>query len=65
MAIKLIVTDLDGTFLNTNHVTIPKEIICAVPSKVIRLLNASINICGNVAMIPAIIIKLVPFPIPF
>lgn len=25
MAIKLIVTDLDGTFLNTNHVTIPKE----------------------------------------
>ncbi len=25
MAIKLIVTDLDGTFLNTNHITIPKE----------------------------------------
>lgn len=25
MAIKLIVTDLDGTFLNSNHVTIPKE----------------------------------------
>ena len=25
MAIKLIVTDLDGTFLNTNHVTIPQE----------------------------------------
>ena len=25
MAIKLIVTDLDGTFLNTNHVTMPKE----------------------------------------
>lgn len=25
MAIKLIVTDLDGTFLNTNHLTIPKE----------------------------------------
>ena len=25
MAIKFIVTDLDGTFLNTNHVTIPKE----------------------------------------
>lgn len=29
MAIKLIVTDLDGTFLNTNHVTIPKENIDA------------------------------------
>lgn len=25
MAIKLIVTDLDGTFLNSNHVTIPQE----------------------------------------
>ena len=25
MAIKLIVTDLDGTFLNSNHLTIPKE----------------------------------------
>ena len=25
MAIKLIVTDLDGTFLNSNHITIPKE----------------------------------------
>lgn len=25
MSIKLIVTDLDGTFLNSNHVTIPKE----------------------------------------
>ncbi len=25
MSIKLIVTDLDGTFLNTNHVTIPQE----------------------------------------
>ena len=25
MAIKHIVTDLDGTFLNTNHVTIPQE----------------------------------------
>ena len=29
MAIKLIVTDLDGTFLNTNHVTIPQENIDA------------------------------------
>lgn len=29
MAIKLIVTDLDGTFLNSNHVTIPKENIDA------------------------------------
>ena len=27
--IKLIVTDLDGTFLNTNHVTIPQENIDA------------------------------------
>ena len=25
MSIKLIVTDLDGTFLNTNHITIPQE----------------------------------------
>lgn len=25
MSIKLIVTDLDGTFLNSNHITIPKE----------------------------------------
>ena len=25
MDIKLIVTDLDGTFLNSNHLTIPKE----------------------------------------
>ena len=25
MSIKLIVTDLDGTFLNSNHLTIPKE----------------------------------------
>ena len=29
MAIKLIVTDLDGTFLNSNHVTIPKDNIDA------------------------------------
>ncbi len=29
MSIKLIVTDLDGTFLNTNHVTIPQENIDA------------------------------------
>jgi Cof subfamily protein (haloacid dehalogenase superfamily) len=29
MAIKLIVTDLDGTFLNSNHVTIPQENIDA------------------------------------
>ncbi len=29
MSIKLIVTDLDGTFLNTNHVTIPQENITA------------------------------------
>lgn len=29
MAIKLIVTDLDGTFLNTNHITIPQENIDA------------------------------------
>lgn len=29
MAIKLIVTDLDGTFLNTNHLTIPQENIDA------------------------------------
>lgn len=29
MSIKLIVTDLDGTFLNSNHVTIPKENIDA------------------------------------
>ena len=29
MNIKLIVTDLDGTFLNTNHVTIPQENIDA------------------------------------
>lgn len=29
MAIKLIVTDLDGTFLNSNHITIPKENIDA------------------------------------
>ena len=29
MAIKLIVTDLDGTFLNSNHVTIPEENIKA------------------------------------
>ena len=30
MSIKLIVTDLDGTFLNTNHVTIPQENIDAL-----------------------------------
>ncbi len=29
MSIKLIVTDLDGTFLNSNHVTIPQENIAA------------------------------------
>ena len=29
MSIKLIVTDLDGTFLNSNHVTIPQENIKA------------------------------------
>ncbi len=29
MAIKLIVTDLDGTFLNSNHITIPQENIDA------------------------------------
>ncbi len=29
MSVKLIVTDLDGTFLNSNHITIPKENIDA------------------------------------
>ena len=36
-----------------------------IPPLNINSLNAVINVLGSVAIIPAIIIKLIPLPIPF
>ena len=57
----------ESKYNNTNKINsmIPSVIACAVPVNVTNPPNASINICGRVAMIPAIMIKLKPLPIPF
>lgn len=60
MAIKLIVTDLDGTFLNSNHLTIPQENIDAFKKAQkmgIKLALAS----GRTKILAGYVLEQVPF----
>ena len=50
---------------NPTNFKIPIVTCPVVPEVTISSLNAEINVLGSDAIIPAIIIKLTPFPIPF